>query len=103
MDSGIRVSKHSQLSDVSTPHALADLVGEVCSDAEADAKVATGDVDKLDGYHAHQLVHPLTVAIFQINPATGDCADPQNLNDNNPVTPAIFDVVDEYAEVDFGA
>lgn len=34
-DSGIRVSKHSQLSDVSTPHVLADLESAVCSETEA--------------------------------------------------------------------
>ncbi|GAI34200.1 unnamed protein product, partial [marine sediment metagenome] len=35
------VTKHSELTDVSTPHALADLVAAVCSEAEADGKITT--------------------------------------------------------------
>ncbi len=34
------VTKHSELTDVSTPHVLADLVDEVCSESEADTRVA---------------------------------------------------------------
>jgi len=43
----------------------------------------------------------LSVAGFQLNPATGTASNPQNLNNNNTGSAAGFDVIDEYAQVDF--
>lgn len=72
------VKKHSQLSDVSTPHVLADLEGAVCSETEADtiaaaliaAKITSGTFvgDNADNRAiAHGLgVTPKLVLIAQV-------------------------------------
>lgn len=44
----------------------------------------------------------LTVALWQANPATGTAHEPQNINDGDVGTIAIFDAVGEEAEVDLG-
>ncbi len=43
----------------------------------------------------------LTVAGFQQNPGTGTCDNPGGINDDNFTTQAGFDVIDEYAQVEF--
>lgn len=46
---------------------------------------------------------PLTVAIHVALTATGSATNPDNLNDGNAATNAVFDAVDEYVEIDFGS
>ena len=41
MPTPVKPAKHADLSDVSTPHVLADLEAAVCSEGEADSKIAT--------------------------------------------------------------
>lgn len=48
-DSGLRVSRHAQLSDVSTPHVLADLESAVCSETELAARVPSGIIHTWHG------------------------------------------------------
>lgn len=89
------VTKHSELTDVSTPHALADLEDAVCSETEADAKIAAA----LDAYTPEA-----TLIDFQAIPAYGTFyQDPDRMNDNNITTYAAANAIGQYAEVTFGA
>ena len=54
------VTTHAALTDVSTPHALADLVAAVCSETEADGKITT---------HAALAIHLLDSIVGDVEEA----------------------------------
>jgi len=51
MPTPVKPAKHADLSDVSTPHVLADLEAAVCSEGEADSKILTHKGDA-SAHHA---------------------------------------------------
>lgn len=81
--------------------AITKLDTTVLSDTAIATLITNGNVDKVDGYEALDLVLPLDVTLFDTYPATGDFATtPENINDGNTVNLAIADTVNQYAEVD---
>lgn len=75
-----------------SPIAVSDLHGDVCTEAEADAKIAAAPAKYIS----------LDVAYFQANPATGTSQTPVKLNDNDTGTADWYTAVGNYAEVDLG-
>ncbi|GAJ06710.1 unnamed protein product, partial [marine sediment metagenome] len=85
-----------------------DLVIRGNTVAERLAKITTGYLLRAtatgyDGLDSAAFITPLTVALFQVNAATGDMDTPAAINDDNTGTLAFADTVGKYAEVDFGA
>ncbi|GAI32623.1 unnamed protein product, partial [marine sediment metagenome] len=83
------VTLHSELTDVSTPHVLADLESAVCSETEAlELVLAT--------------IWRATLADWELNPATGTFVTPERLNDGETGQVASAAALDDYCEVNFG-
>ena len=53
--------------------------------------------------HTNEAVKTLDLCLYEYQAitATGDATDPTNINDDNTVTPVVFDVINEYVEFDF--
>lgn len=49
------------------------------------------------------VIPELTVADFQVNPATGTCGNPEHINDNDTVSTTDFTEEGQYAEIDLGS
>ncbi|MBA7536701.1 hypothetical protein ES705_28965 [subsurface metagenome] len=84
---GVPQIKHKDAIDVSTPHALADLVAAVCSETEADTKVAAEATARTAAIATHAGLPNVHHSPFTSGTFTGDNASNRAIPHGLGVTP----------------